>query len=194
MPFANCPHCGTQVSTAAPSCHHCGYSPYGYQTYGYPPSVGQNYAQPPAKKPSSALHMVVVIAGVLVLCGLLSALGSLGKSSSSTPASKSAPVATKTETKPKKYEPQDHMAWAMAQHFVKQRLKSPSTADFGGILSNVQDYTKGVKYVGDKTYEVRGWVDAKNSFNATIRSHFYVKMKHDDKEDSWTCLEGPVLN
>jgi len=49
---------------------------------------------------------------------------------------------------------------------VTSELKSPATADF----PNLPEIT--FKKVGDCSYTVSGYVDAQNSFGATVRSAF----------------------
>lgn len=71
-------------------------------------------------------------------------------------------------------EPSDTYAFIQCQNFVKQRLKSPSTAEFSSWGdSNVSQ----LKYTrkGGKTevkYRVSGFVDAQNSFGANIRNYY----------------------
>lgn len=67
--------------------------------------------------------------------------------------------------------------WVTAQGFIKRKLKSPGTADFGGLLSDYQDPKRAVTINSDGTYDVRGWVDAQNGFGGVVRSRFTVKMK-----------------
>lgn len=57
-------------------------------------------------------------------------------------------------------------AWAYMQEFVKQRLKSPVTADFpfGGH--------RDVEALGDNRYLVNSYVDSQNSFGAQVRTRF----------------------
>ncbi|MGP1345162.1 MAG: hypothetical protein ACTS3F_00655 [Phycisphaerales bacterium] len=57
----------------------------------------------------------------------------------------------------------------MMEDFVKQRLRSPSTADFPGIFDGRADH---VKYHGNQQYRIMSWVDAQNAFGATIRIEF----------------------
>lgn len=57
-------------------------------------------------------------------------------------------------------------AWAQMQIFVKQELKNPRDANFpfGGHRSVVA--------LGDGRFRVRSYVDATNSFGATVRTNF----------------------
>ena len=81
----------------------------------------------------------------------------------------------------------------MAKQFVTQRLKAPSTADFGGFLSgNYQSADDCVTKTGPNTYLAAGWVDSQNSFGAMIRTTFVVKLR-DDKNGKWTLLEEPTF-
>jgi len=76
--------------------------------------------------------------------------------------------------------PSSSEAYSTAQIFVKRNLKSPKSADF-----SYTDYV--VKHYVDSTYECSSYVDAKNSFNAEIRSQWYVKMKYHG-DTKWTLL------
>lgn len=66
----------------------------------------------------------------------------------------------------------------MAQQFVKENLKSPSTADFGGVFSDYQDPDKVVTALGGDKFRVRAWVDAQNAFGGTIRNHFVCELEY----------------
>lgn len=59
-------------------------------------------------------------------------------------------------------------AMVIAEKVVKDNLKSPSTAEF----CKSSEYT--VSCVGN-TWTVKGYVDAQNSFGATLRNNFTVK-------------------
>lgn len=58
----------------------------------------------------------------------------------------------------------------VAEKYVTERLKSPKSAEF---VSGTQKYLR-----DDSTWVVFGKVDAVNSFNATIRSDYQVKLQH----------------
>ena len=59
-----------------------------------------------------------------------------------------------------------HGAWAYMQLFVERKLKSPGSADFpfGGY--------RHVTPLGGGRYKVDSYVDAQNSFGASLRTHF----------------------
>lgn len=56
----------------------------------------------------------------------------------------------------------------MAETFVRKQLKSPSTADF----PSTNEYT--ATEIEDDVWRVSGYVDAQNSFGATIRTRWTV--------------------
>lgn len=62
--------------------------------------------------------------------------------------------------------------WAMAQLFVEDKLKSPSSADFPVYGDSNVSITNSGDY-----YKVTGYVDAENSFGAEIRSTFSLVLK-----------------
>jgi hypothetical protein len=60
--------------------------------------------------------------------------------------------------------------WVLAKHEVESRLKSPSSAKFPSQSeANISE-------VGDK-YIVKSYVDAENSFGASIRNKFTVTLR-----------------
>jgi hypothetical protein len=63
-------------------------------------------------------------------------------------------------------------AWAAAQMEVRLRLKSPSTAQFPHYSPSF------VSETGKGQYTVRSYVDAQNSFGATIRTRFLCVLSH----------------
>ena len=83
-------------------------------------------------------------------------------------------------------------AWVMAKNFVKERLKSPSTADFGGVFSDYQDPVSVVTDLGGGKYVVRAWVDSQNGFGATIRTRFICELQ-DMGNARWRCTNCVFL-
>lgn len=61
-------------------------------------------------------------------------------------------------------------AYVCAIDVVENHLKCPSTATFCGY-SNAT-----VHEIGDNKYSISGYVDAQNSFGASIRETFYVTL------------------
>ena len=69
-------------------------------------------------------------------------------------------------------------AFVYAQTVAERLLKSPSTASYGGLLSgDMQVASDCARYdSSDQTWLVRFWVDSQNSFGATIRTYFAVRV------------------
>jgi len=78
-------------------------------------------------------------------------------------------------------------AWVMAQSFVEDRLRSPGTADFGGVFAgDYQDPMECVGKTGPNAYRVTGWVDAQNALGATVRADFVCELEYQG-DDMWHC-------
>jgi|TARA_R110000796_G_scaffold60351_1_gene139693 hypothetical protein len=63
----------------------------------------------------------------------------------------------------------DLLAFNYSEEFVKQSLKSPSTAKFPGTYEKRDYITK----VSDNKYIIDAWVDSQNGFGAMIRSKYH---------------------
>ena len=75
-------------------------------------------------------------------------------------------------------------AWDVAQDFVRDSLKAPSTASFPDLYGG----DAGVNYDGDQMYSVGGYVDAENSFGAHLRTKFVCKLR-DGGEAGWFLVD-----
>jgi len=187
-PLRSCPDCARRISRRAETCPHCG-CPLGAAPQSPTPKPmitrkrgaarsrarprttgGQKKRCPQCKEqihanakicphcrtkqpaPAWATVIGLIITGVLVVWGY-QACSSISSSTggSDSRASKG-------------------MAWAMAQRFIKDRLVSPGSADFGGWLEQTTDEC--VTDLGSGRYRVKGWVDSQNSFGAMLRSNF----------------------
>ncbi len=74
-------------------------------------------------------------------------------------------------------------AQIMAEKFVTEKLKSPSTADFCSHSEYVfENYATG-------EWSVKGWVDSQNGFGAMIRTKFRVMLKYNVDADTWTMTD-----
>ena len=62
----------------------------------------------------------------------------------------------------------------MAQEEILSQLKSPSSAQFGSAAPASSD-VRVTRY--NDEYYVESWVDAENSFGATIRTNFEVTLR-----------------
>ncbi|EPG5527376.1 hypothetical protein [Pseudomonas aeruginosa] len=75
------------------------------------------------------------------------------------------------------------MAFVMSQGFVRQRMKSPETADFPMITSPGVRVEYLPKEEGCK-HAVLAYVDAQNSFGGTVRNRYFVIMER-VKDNVW---------
>ena len=64
--------------------------------------------------------------------------------------------------------------------FVPKFLKAPSTAKFC-------DYREAHYGRDGDTWEVKGWVEAQNSFDALLRQSFCCRMTMDESRHVWKC-------
>ena len=71
-------------------------------------------------------------------------------------------------------------AFFMAQQFVEDELKSPSTASYGWQIAE-----ETVTDLGASRFQVNFWVDAENSFGANIRNNVRAVVRH-NSEDNWS--------
>lgn len=77
------------------------------------------------------------------------------------------------------------MAYVMSQNFVKQRLKSPASADFPYMNG------RGVVSVPDEecNFFVSAYVDSQNGFGAKIRAYYETKMSYDRETKLWRASD-----
>ena len=81
------------------------------------------------------------------------------------------------------------LAYNLAEECVKQRLKSPSTAEFAGLFEKKDHVTK----IGPDKYQIRSYVDAQNSFGAMIRNQWSCTITLYNDGDSYKC-ENVIVN
>jgi len=137
--------------------------------------------------------------GWLFLCFLVATTiqGFMLSPDATTEGAKRTPRKTVKVEKPEKKTEEDRstMAFVLAQDYVKSALKSPSTADFPWL-----DFSS--ESLGDGLYKVRSYVDAQNTFGATVRHSWEVGLRYKGKgEDSdptnWELIrlhiDGKVL-
>ncbi len=149
--FARCPQCGGRIVQGALACPRCGTSFRPQPRPTLPEPTQPIY--PPGQQPAvqivpkdrttrvvGACSCLFVLACVVfVLAGIFSASG-------------------RGDDR--------REAWHYATVYVRNSLKSPSSADF------CSSSEASVAPVGLGQYRVRGWVDAQNSFGAKLRSDF----------------------
>lgn len=71
-------------------------------------------------------------------------------------------------------------AWVYTKMYVKNNLKSPSSAKFPGSYS-------GYIQQNGTTYTINSYVDSQNSFGAMIRTYFNATVK-EVSEDRWEMI------
>lgn len=78
------------------------------------------------------------------------------------------------------------MAFIVCEDFVRDRLVSPSTADF-------PKYTKeAVDTLGENRYLVTSYVDAQNAMGGTPRTAYVCSVRYEPGSKQW-LLEGLVI-
>lgn len=76
-------------------------------------------------------------------------------------------------------------ACIISQQFVERQLLSPKNADFGFC-----DDSK-IIYLGNNRYQVTNYVDASNSFGASLRKTYFVILKYNKGE--WEDINNWIL-
>ena len=79
---------------------------------------------------------------------------------------------------------ESRIACNMSEYFVKQTLKSPSTAKFPGIMEEL-DGNGCTALFNQGVWTVSSWVDSQNSFGAMIRTHYVAQLTFDEREETW---------
>lgn len=80
----------------------------------------------------------------------------------------------------KRNQPTKTEAATMAEKFVKQSLKAPSTADFPWYSSDR------VKNKGNNKYVVHSYVDAQNAYGAKLRNWYICELRYVG-DGKWIC-------
>ncbi|MDA3781036.1 MAG: hypothetical protein PF487_12565 [Bacteroidales bacterium] len=65
------------------------------------------------------------------------------------------------------------LAYNYAMDFVKERLKSPSSAEFPSLF----DRQKHITELSSTVYVINSWVESQNSFGAMIKTKFSCRIK-----------------
>lgn len=86
---------------------------------------------------------------------------------------------------PSSDEPDDTMACVVAQRFVRNQLKSPSTAEFPAC------HTMTISRAGN-TWTVASYVDAQNSFGAMLRNRFLAEIEYQPSDNQWYPLDVQI--
>lgn len=76
----------------------------------------------------------------------------------------------------------ESMALVMSRNFVRDKLLSPSTAEFAG-LSDSRVIKK------ENVWHITSYVDAKNAFGVAIRKNYSCRLIYKPDEKVWSLLE-----
>lgn len=135
--------------------------------------------------------MALVCVGIVAIAALVIAAGVASHNRGVE--SRAIEAARADEARERVSKPDKAAAWAMAQQFVRQSLKSPSSADFGSVLGESQSPNRTVAEIGENKFRVRGWVDADNAFGAKLRNNFVVDLEYLPSSKEWQATSGPTL-
>ena len=163
MSLIRCPECGKEMSDKAETCPNCGYAERSI--------FGGSQKQKPKL---GCLGVIALIFFAIVI------FNHFGSSSSET---KSAEEMKRDIEFEREYQAND--AYYTATNFVKRRLKSPSEAEFPKPkYARIQLLEDGA------TYKIYGYVDSQNSYGATLRVNWYVKLILNGNE--WQLLDMEI--
>lgn len=79
-------------------------------------------------------------------------------------------------------------AIAYCHQFVEQSLKSPDSADFPSFSDHQ------VTELGEQRWKVSSYVDAENSFGASLRTDWTCEISYDEAAGEWTLESMSGLN
>lgn len=91
------------------------------------------------------------------------------------------------EVRATSHKPTGAIPYQFAKLFVKDRLKSPKTAEFAPFSD-----AKCEPLSDGKTWQIYSYVDSQNSFGAMLRTGFYVKLIEDGP--NWKLLDIVFMN
>jgi hypothetical protein len=154
--LTSCPDCGKSISKSAKACPGCG-APIMSKVDKVAQGLGDV---------GKALAAVGCLLPMLLVGGCLIVA-----------------VAT-TEVPPWDQQDNSTMALTMMEKFVRQRLKSPSTAEFPGVFDGAMDH---VERLDDHQYMITSYVDSQNGFGAVVRTN-YAGIIQQTSEDDWQLI------
>jgi len=188
--LVKCQKCGSEINDKILSCPKCG----------APRSVAlaNNQSKNSGCLGSSVRIFVGVIVGFFGLVILIIILTQVPNCDESTDQRviENNTSSNNTQTEKPRSKHDEISAWVYCQAFVKEALRSPGSADFGGLFSGeYQRPAEHAKHLGDGVYECKGWVDSQNSFGAKVRNRFSITIKYTEKggEEGWQLVKGPEL-
>lgn len=127
------------------------------------------------KRQDMIAKMTLSLIGLVIIGGLLALLSTCSDSPE-----KEAKRQLKAADRADRLCNDTQMAFFMSQDFVKQNLKSPTSAKF----SSNPVATKNIGYC--RTLVI-ATVDSQNSFGAMIRSSYSVEITYHKKSDNWSA-------
>lgn len=83
-------------------------------------------------------------------------------------------------------------AFVMSQNFVKQWLKSPSTASFP-YINDVGVKAEQQRPFTECRHFISAYVDAQNGFGGTVRNHYTVVMQKTAGKNIWRALDLAIF-
>jgi|GEM_PF-1697113 hypothetical protein len=69
-------------------------------------------------------------------------------------------------------------AYGYVENFVKNKLKSPSSAVFPSYREQIEH----TDYLGEDVFKIKSWVDSQNGFGAMIRTRFVCTIYYQDNK------------
>ena len=187
MSLIKCPECGKDMSDMAPSCPNCG-CPIdaviaGRQRIKKEAEIKKQQEEIEAaigmKYKKQVLAFFGVLAAIIIVIAGYSIINAPPQYDATDILKEAEEKRHKAEFE-KKYQADD--AYYTATNFIKKRLKAPSTTEFPNPkLANIQLLEDGA------TYKIYGYVDSQNSYGATLRVNWYVKLILNGNE--WNLLD-----
>ncbi|MDD2369652.1 MAG: zinc-ribbon domain-containing protein [Sulfuricurvum sp.] len=172
MALIKCFECGNQVSDTATTCPKCG-APLSTKSDKIKANTNMSNQQKKANKSHVEMKhheaSSVIGFGVLILILIVILIRSCSGGSD--------------ETKPAQLSlPENYNAHFIAKQTIKSMLSDPKDAEFPSI-TDIQ-----ITNLGNGTWTVLGYVNAKNGFNATQRVKYKVEMHAKDQCNDYNSL------
>lgn len=194
-----CPNCGQRIADNSKFCQFCGEKIGQYQSVD---ETSNSKKQHTKSKKTWILLAVALVIGIVVLSVSMQIVKSIQQEveeynteyrqshSTNTPSSSSTPRPSSSSTGNSTGNSSlanftNSEAFTVALEVVRQNLKSPSTAKFCKYTEASCTYNASTNY-----WTVTGWVDAQNSFGATIRQNFTAKFQPVRKGEQIGCEHG----
>lgn len=190
-----CPNCGQRIADNSKFCQFCGEKIDAYQLSD---ETASSKKQHPKSKKAWIFFAVALAIGIVILSVSMQIVKSVQHKvedynaeyrqsySTNTPSSSSTPRPSSSSTGNSSLANfTNSEAFTVALEVVRQNLKSPSTAKFCKYTEASCTYNASTNY-----WTVTGWVDAQNSFGATIRQNFTAKFQPVRKGEQIGCEHG----